>query len=108
VLSGFRIDLGYRFISFLFGALLAGLAHWVRRSHAHRRPAATAALATSMLGFAGYFLYTLVGINGPTVNSGVGPAHVSWYRGIGLVLSVVGCAACAIGAIVMRRTSPRA
>jgi len=104
VLSGFGIGLGYRVISFLFGALLAGLAYWTRRNPARRRPIAMAALVTSVLGFAGYFLYALVGISGLTVTSDLGPAHVSWYPSIGLLLSVAGCAACAIAAIVMRRT----
>jgi hypothetical protein len=108
VLSGFGIGLGYRFISFLFGALLAGLAYWTRRSPARRRPIALAALVTSVLGFAGYALYALVGINGLTVNSDLGPAQVSWYPSIGLLLSVAGCAACAIAATVICRASPQA
>jgi len=106
VLSGFGIGVGYRFISFLFGALLAGLAYWTRCNPARLRAIAMAALVTSVLGFAGYFLYALVGINGLTVSSDLGPAHVSWYPSIGLLLSVAGCAACAIAAIVMRRTRP--
>jgi hypothetical protein len=106
VLSGFGIGLGYHVISFLFGALLAALAYWTRRTPARRRPIAMAALVTSGLGFTGYFLYALVGINGLTVNTDLGPAHVSWYPSIGLLLSVAGCAACAIAAIVMRRTRP--
>jgi hypothetical protein len=108
VLSGFGIGLGYRVISFLFGALLAGLAYWTRRSPARLRPIAMAGLVTSALGCAGYTLYTLIGINGLTVNSYLGPAHVSWYPSIGLLISIAGCAACAVAAIVMRRTSPRA
>jgi hypothetical protein len=107
VLSGFGIGLGYRVISFLFGALLAGLAYWTRRSPARRRPIAMGALVTSVLGFAGYFLYALIGINGLTVSTDLGPAQVSWYPSIGLLLSIAGCAACAIAAIVIRRTSPR-
>jgi len=108
VLSGFGIGLGYRVISFLFGALLAGLAYWTRRSPARLRPIAMAGLVTSVLGCAGYTLYTLIGINGLTVNSYLGPAQVSWYPSIGLLISIAGCAACAVAAIVMRRTSPRA
>jgi len=108
VLSGFGIGLGYRVISFLFGALLAGLAYWTRRSPARLRPIAMAALVTSVLGCAGYSLYTLIGISGLTVNSYLGPAHVSWYPSIGLLISIAGCAACAVAAIVMRRSSPRA
>jgi drug/metabolite transporter (DMT)-like permease len=65
-----------------------------------------AALVTSALGFAGYALYALAGINGLTVNSDLGPANVSWYPSIGLLLSIAGCAACAVAAIVMRRTRP--
>lgn len=106
VLSGFGIGLGYRVISFLFGALLGGLAYWTRRNPARRRPIAMAALVAGVLGFAGYFLYALVGINGLTVSTDLGPANVSWYPSIGLLLSVAGCAACAIAAIVMRRTQP--
>ena len=59
VLSGFGIGLAYRVISFLFGALLAGLACWTRRSPAQRRPIAMATVVTSVLGFAGYLLYAL-------------------------------------------------
>jgi hypothetical protein len=107
ILSGFGIGIGYHVISFLFGALLAGLARWTRRNPARRRGIAMGALVTGVLGFVGYVLYALVGINGLTVNSDLGPAYVSWYPSIGLLLSVAGCAACAIAAIVMRRTSPR-
>jgi hypothetical protein len=107
VLSGFGIGAGDRVISFLFGALLAGLAYWTRRNPARLRPIAMAALVTSVLGFVGYFLYALVGINGLTVSTDLGPANVSWYPSIGLLLSVAGCAACAIAAIVMRRTQPK-
>jgi hypothetical protein len=106
VLSGFGIGLGYHVISFLFGALLAGLAYWTRRDPARRRPVATAALVTSVLGFTGYFLYALVGINGLTANTDLGPTHVSWYPSIGLLLSIAGCAATATAATVMRRTRP--
>jgi hypothetical protein len=108
VLSGFGIGVGYRVISFLFGALLAGLAFWSRRSPARRRPVAMAALVASVLGFIGYFLYALIGINGLTVNSDLGPAQVSWYPSIGLLLSIAGCAACAVAAFVIRRTGRRA
>lgn len=107
VLNGFGVGEGYHVISFLFGALLAGLAYWTRRSPARRRPIATGALVTSVLGFIGYLLYALVGINGLTVSTDLGPAHVSWYPSIGLLLSVAGCAACAIAAIAMRRPRPR-
>jgi hypothetical protein len=29
---------------------------------------------------------------------------VSWYPSIGLLLSIAGCAACAVAAVIMRRT----
>ena len=106
VLSGFGIGLGYHVISFLFGALLAGLAYWTRRDPAQRRPIAMAALVTSVLGFTGYFLYALVGINGLTADTDLGPTRVSWYPSIGLLLSIAGCAATATAAIIMRRTRP--
>jgi hypothetical protein len=107
VLSGFGIGAGYRVVSFLFGALLAGLAYWGHRSPARRRSIAMAARVTSALGFAGYFLYALVGINGLTVSTDLGPANVSWYPSIGLLLSVAGCAACTVASVVIRRTSRR-
>ena len=107
VLSGFGIGLGYRVISILFGALLAGLAYWTRREPTRRRPIARVTWVTSALGFAGYGLYAIVGINGVTVATGLGPAHVSWYPSIGLLLSIAGCAACAVAATVMHRTTPR-
>jgi hypothetical protein len=108
VLSGFGIGLGYHVISFLFGALLAALAYGTRHRPARRRLIAMAALVTSVLGFLGYFSYVLVGVNGLTVNTDLGPTHVSWYPSVGLLLSVAGCAAAAIAAIVMRRTQPEA
>jgi hypothetical protein len=108
VLSGFGIGLGYHIISFLFGALLAGLAYGTRHKPARRRLIAMAALATSVLGFVGYFGYVLIGINGLTVNTNLGPTQVSWYPSVGLLLSVAGCAAAAIGAVVIRRTRPEA
>jgi hypothetical protein len=107
VLSGFGIGLGYRVISILFGALLAGLAYWTRREPTRRRPIARVTWVTSALGFAGYGLYAIVGINGVTVATGLGPAHVSWYPSIGLLLSIAGCAACAVAATVMHRTTLR-
>lgn len=107
LVSGFTIGAGDRVVSFLFGALLAGLAYWTHRSPARRRPIATGALVTSGLGFLGYFLYTVIGINGVTANSDLGPAQVSWYPSIGLLLSVIGCAACVVAATIIRRTSPR-
>jgi hypothetical protein len=106
VLSGFGVGLGYRFISFLFGALLAGLAYGTRRSPCRRRALAIAALVVSALGFAGYFLYAFVGIDGLTVNSGLGSTQVSWDPGLGLLLSMAGCAACAVAALAMYRTRP--
>jgi hypothetical protein len=108
ILSGSGIGLGYRFISFLFGALLTGLAYWTRRSPARRLPIAMAALVTSVLGVVGYSLFALIGINGVTVNSDLGPAYMSWYPGIGLLLSIAGCVACAVAAIIIRRTSTQA
>jgi len=104
VLGGFGIGLGYRLISFVFGAVLAGLAYWTRRSPARRRRIAMGALVTSVLGFVGYVLYTLIGINGVTANSDLGPTNVSWYPSVGLLLSIAGCAACAIAAVIIRRT----
>ena len=62
------------------------------------------ALVTSVLGFVGYALYPLIGINGLTANSDLGPTNVSWYPSIGLLLSIAGCAACAIAAVIIRRT----
>jgi hypothetical protein len=106
LLSGFGIGLGYHVISFLFGALLAGLAYWTRRSPARLRPIAMAALIVSVLGFLGYTLYAIAGIHGLTVNSDLGPATVSWYPSIGLLLSIAGCAAVAVAAVVMRRRTP--
>jgi hypothetical protein len=63
---------------------------------------AMGALVTSVLGFVGYALYALIGINGVTAN--LGPTNVSWYPSIGLLLSIAGCAACATAAVIIRRT----
>ena len=107
VASGFGtgIGIGYRFISLLFGLLLAGLALWTRYRPAFRRRIAIASLVVSLLGLAGYCLFTLAGVAGVTEQSGV---QVSWYPNIGALDSIAGCAACGIAAIVMLRTRPPA
>ena len=106
--SGFLISAGDRFISLLFGLLLAGLALWTRYRPAFRRRIAIASLAVSLLGLAGYCLFTLAGVAGTTMQTDVGPAQVSWDPSISALLSIGGCAACAIAAIVMLRTRPPA
>jgi len=99
------IGAGDRFVALLFGLLLAGLAVWTRYRPAFRRPIAIASLALSLLGFAGYCFFTLAGVAGFTEQTGV---QVSWYPSIGALLSIAGCAACAVAAIVMLRTRPQA
>jgi hypothetical protein len=106
--AGSVISAGDRFISLLFGLLLAGLALWTRYHPAFRRRIAIASLVVSLLGFAGYSLSTLAGVAGITMQTDVGPAQVSWYPNIGALLSIAGCAACAVAAIVMLRTRPPA
>jgi len=103
--SGSLIGAGDRFISLLFGLLLAGLALWTRYRPAYRRRIAIASLVVSLLGLAGYCLFTLAGVAGITEQTGV---QVSWYPNIGALDSIAGCAACAIAAIVMLRTRPPA
>ena len=62
----------------------------------------------SLLGSAGYLIFALAGVAGVTVQTALGPAQVSWYPSIGALLSIGGCAADAIAAIVMLRTrTPR-
>jgi hypothetical protein len=100
------ISAGDRFISFLFGVLLAGLALWTRYRPVFRRRIATASLVVSLLGLAGYCLFTLIGIADITVQTVNGPTQYSWDPSIGALLSIGGCAACAIAAIVMLRTCP--
>jgi hypothetical protein len=100
------VDAGDRFISLLFGLLLAGLALWTRYRPAFRRPIAIASLVASLLGLAGYCLFTLAGIANITVQTANGPTHYSWYPSIGVLLSIGGCAACAIATIVALRTRP--
>jgi len=106
--SGFLISAGDRFMSLLFGLLLAGLALWTRYRPAFRRPIAIASLVVSLLGFAGYCFFTLAGPAGITMQTNAGPAQVSWDPSIGALLSIAGCAACAVAAIVMLRTRPPA
>lgn len=106
--TGSMIGAGDRFISLLFGLLLAGLALWTRYRPAFRRRIAIASLVVSLLGFAGYFLFTLAGVAGITMQTDAGPTEMSWYPNIGALLSIGGCAACAIAAIVMLRTRPPA
>ena len=108
VASGFGIGVGYRLISCLFGLVLAGLALSTRRWPGSRRRFAVAALVVSLLGLAGYLIFALAGVAGVTVQTALGPAQVSWYPSIGALLSIGGCAADAIAAIVMLRTrTPR-
>jgi hypothetical protein len=102
------ISAGDRFISFLFGLLLAGLALWTRYRPVFHRRIATASLVASVLGLAGYCLFTLIGVADITVQTSDGPTQYSWDPSIGALLSIGGCAACAIAAIVMLRTRPPA
>jgi hypothetical protein len=106
--TGDGIDAGGRSLSFLFGLLLAGLAVWSRYRPEFRRRIAIAALITSALGLVGYCFFTLAGIVGVTVQTLDGTtAQETWDPSIGVLLSIGGCLACAIAAIVMLRTSPR-
>src|ERR1700678_894337 len=102
--TGSVISAGGRFISLLFGLLLAGLALWTRYRPAFRRRIAIASLVVSMLGLVGYCLFTLIGVADITVQASYGPAQVSWNPSIGALLSIGGCVACAIAATVMLRT----
>ena len=60
----------------------------------------------SLLGLAGYCLFTLIGLAGISVQTGCGTAQLSWDPSIGALLSIGGCAACVIAAIIMLRTRP--
>lgn len=102
------IDAGDRFVSFLFGLLLAGLALWTRYRPVFRRQIAIASLVLSLLGLAGYCLFTLIGFVSFTEQTSYGPTQYSWDPSIGALLSIGGCAACAIAALVMLRTRPPA
>jgi hypothetical protein len=107
--TGFGFSAGDRFTSFLFGLLLVGLALWARYRLVFRRRIAIASLISSLLGLAGYCLFTLIGVAGIPAQDGYGDlGQVSWDPNIGVLLSVGGCAACAIAAAVMFRTSPSA
>jgi hypothetical protein len=101
--SGSVINAGDRFISLLFGLLLVGLAVSTRYQPALRRPIAISSLVLSLLGFAGYSLFTLAGLADITEQTGL---QVSWDPSIGAVDSIAACLACAIAAIVMLRTPP--
>jgi hypothetical protein len=102
------INAGDRFISLFFGLLLAGLAVSTRYQPAYRRRIATASLVASLLGLAGYCLFILAGVTSVTVQTVNGPTQYSWDPSIGALLSIAGCAACAVAAIVMLRTRPPA
>jgi hypothetical protein len=104
--TGSAISAGDRFIPLLFGLLMAGLALWSRHLPAFRRRIAIASLAVSLLGLAGYCLFTLIGLAGITAQTGYGTAQLSWDPSIGTLLSIGGCAACAIAATIMLRTRP--
>lgn len=102
------ISAGDRFISFLFGLLLGGLTLWARYRPVFRRRIAIASLVASLLGLVGYCLFTLAGVADITVQTDNGPVQYSWSPNIGVLLSIGGCAACAIAAFVMLRTRPPA
>jgi hypothetical protein len=102
--TGSVISAGDRFTSLLFGLLLAGMALSTRYRPVYRGRLAIISLVLSLLGFAGYFLFALAGVAGNTMQTDVGPAQVSWDPSIGALLSIGGCAACVIAAIVMLRT----
>jgi hypothetical protein len=105
--AGPGINAGTRFLSLLFGLLLAGFALWIRHRPASRRGFAIASLITSSLGLAGYGIFTLIGIAGVTLQTDEGPAQATWDPSIGVLLSIGGCAACAIAAIVTLRINSR-
>jgi hypothetical protein len=106
--SGFGMDAGARFVSCVFGLLLAGLAMFIRYRPVFGRRIAITSLVLSLLGFAGYSLFSLAGLVGGNEDTDLGPVHVSWDPNIGALLSIGGCAACAIAAIVMLVTFSRA
>jgi hypothetical protein len=106
--TGSGIGAGGRFISFLFGLLLAGFALWIRYRPEFIRRVAIASLVVSVLGIAGYCLFTLIGFVGIPVQVGDGStAQETWDPSIGALLSIGGCVACAVAALVMLRTAPR-
>lgn len=105
--AGPGINAGARFLSLLFGLLIAGFALWIRYRPAFTRRIAIASLVTSLLGLAGYCIFTLVGMAGITVQTDEGTAQATWDPSIGVLLSIGGCAVCAIAAIAALRTSPR-
>ena len=99
--AGSLIGVGDRFISLLFGLLLAGLALWTRYRPAYRRPIAITSLVVSLLGLRRLLpLYPGRRRWHHRANS-QRPDPVSWDPSIGALLSIAGCAACAIAAIVM-------
>jgi len=55
-----------------------------------------------------FVLFMLAGIAGVYPNFGFGiTEHVLWYQNIGMLLSIGGCAASAIAAIIILRNRPR-
>jgi hypothetical protein len=106
--TGNGISGGGRFASFLFGALLVAFTLWSRYRPALGRRIAIASLITAALGFAGYCIFTVIGFVGISVQVIDGTtAQETWDPSIGALLSIAGCAACAIAAIAVLRTSPR-
>jgi hypothetical protein len=109
--GGFTVSTGIsgggRFASAIFGLILAGLGAAAQFGSANpgpKRAFKIVLLALSALGILGYLGFTLIGIVGFTQTAGLGvSAHETWSPNVGLIMSILGCAACIYAGIAFLR-----
>src|ERR1700759_3368173 len=103
---------GARVLSALFGLVVAGLGAAMKFGPAAgRRGLSIAALGCGAAGVLGYSGFILLGLHGINVGGSLGlPAEVTYSPSIGVLLALAGCTAAAVAALnvvlaVARRTS---
>ena len=98
---------GARFASAIFGLILGGLgaaAQFGPASAGPKRAFKIILLALSALGILGYLGFTVLGIVGFNQTAGLGvSAHETYSPNVGLILSILGCAACIYAGIAFLR-----
>jgi len=110
--TGDGISGGARFSSAFFGLLLIGLGVGAQFASARTGPKTPSQilgiilLALSALGFLGYLGFTAIGAVGIDQSDGFETIHETFSPNIGLIMSLLGCAAAAYaGFLILRQRS---